>query len=1270
MSTIISYPDALSFSQNIRTFSITSSAQVIFELYRDEVLILSEKYQPTIDNEVSVSVKSVIEGLLDVSIPSGGTVLNEQLTGFGNFRAVIDGTEILFRVVKGGVSELQELPAVWLAAHFLTWQPVDKAVLQTQPEWLGLYTVSAGSVRLKAYYADETSYEGTFAETEAAILYTIRTNWGAVSAWLTAEGHSGEAVAWDVWYEVVQNAVSVRVTPVQRYRLRYCEDQEHVYVWVNTLGGIDSVSFSGALEQDYKLVHKTALHEGDNISEYDVEKPREFRQSTGYLDRYEAEWIADFFYSRKKYSVRFDGAFKRIAVTSSKIADTSQQDEVEYEFTYRLGEDLQLLNLERVNVNLPAPEGLVGFFLTELLSGLTTALYSDNLYLAVQSPFSRLWQVLTLAQLWGGALPGLVDGTTIMVVNGKLRALGAAATDTATLETIKKYIDSLLWYNEISDYRTLLISGAVIWETGLTYQSTDIVYKLSGIQYTAMAKQLTLAAADPAFGRLDTFYVDGFANLGVITGIPSANPVAPVLNGSQLGIMTVFVAAGATVPSDIANEIIYDENTEWETSETHDEDITVDFASADAPVSGGKRIKIAVAVPDTAVALPLHYIGEKYRGGRIFYLDDTGTKGLIAAEYDTANNVFWSPLSGYSVYSTGATGAGIGTGAANSLLMLASSAAKDFAVRFCDELVVDGYNDWYLPSEKELYAMWFRRYEIGNFGTRTYWSSTETEWKRARCITFDNGSALTRDKNNRYCVRAIRAFDDSTIENNLPVATCTVSNTVLTFIKPGGAVAVNSGILALHVKSSEPWLPNSFLTIESYQGSIRTGGVMLSPSATMLGYNHADDAWQLVAIQLAKFYPTGETVNKFKISLSGSWPNHIDLGFDAIRFQYNNVIPPEDALLTPGTFGSATKSLQLTVSPGGKITAVKELDIERPGGNGPDNGLADIAFEFRDLTPGTIQEYTLDISAIFKYRIIGIALETDAGTYSGVYVRINGNAVSGMSDFGINSLLTTTMATGANAVAEGNRTKLCLPATYTGLPTTIRGKLIIQKTNAALSHSPACDSETVHLAQDQNFEYVVGIAEPIFIQVYGINSQPLGFERSCSMGVWSINVIGTDAQEVKINYQKSYNGVAPALAYISEKIDLLQDTTYNFIAGLFEPVFVQIFGANGQELGFERTVTDGLWTIRIFGTDAQSARISLLTSQVLYSSGLTYIKSSLNLLQDVDYPFFIGVTEPKFIQVFGENGQTLGFERVFADAMWRITIFGSDAQAANLFIQL
>ena len=145
MSTINDSPDALSLSGNLKKFVVSSAAEITFALKQGETTILDEKYQPGADGLATIDVGAVIDRLLSVEVPTSGTI-TEQGAGVGDFTATIDGADYGFRVVKGGVAELAETAETaesWLAGHFLSWQPQEKLVLQTQPEWLGIYPTSA-----------------------------------------------------------------------------------------------------------------------------------------------------------------------------------------------------------------------------------------------------------------------------------------------------------------------------------------------------------------------------------------------------------------------------------------------------------------------------------------------------------------------------------------------------------------------------------------------------------------------------------------------------------------------------------------------------------------------------------------------------------------------------------------------------------------------------------------------------------------------------------------------------------------------------------------------------------------------------------------------------------------------------------------------------------------------------------------------------------------------------------------------------------------------
>jgi len=110
----------------------------------------------------------------------------------------------------------------------------------------------------------------------------------------------------------------------------------------------------------------------------------------------------------------------------------------------------------------------------------------------------------------------------------------------------------------------------------------------------------------------------------------------------------------------------------------------------------------------------------------------------------------------------------------------------------------------------------------------------------------------------------------------------------LSFVAPE-AFPVRDGILSLNIKSALPWRDNSMIRIESFLGVTRTGSVSMSKLTNMFSYRPGDDTWRKIAIQMYQLAPTQNTLDCFRITLMGSWPNHLDLGIDDIRYQHGIV---------------------------------------------------------------------------------------------------------------------------------------------------------------------------------------------------------------------------------------------------------------------------------------------------------------------------------------------------------------------------------------------
>ena len=163
---------------------------------------------------------------------------------------------------------------------------------------------------------------------------------------------------------------------------------------------------------------------------------------------------------------------------------------------------------------------------------------------------------------------------------------------------------------------------------------------------------------------------------------------------------------------------------------------------------------------------PSFGIGEAYGGGFIIYLDDTGEHGLIAAETDQTDGIVWdnSP----NCKKTNVSSISIGTGQSNTTRLVSVLGLGSYPARICDELVLNGFSDWFLPSLEELDCMqkglsvFDREYNLDGI---YYWTSSEapdtegTGSCYAWVQNFFTGEKRSWAKNDAApYVRAVRSF--------------------------------------------------------------------------------------------------------------------------------------------------------------------------------------------------------------------------------------------------------------------------------------------------------------------------------------------------------------------------------------------------------------------------------------------------------------------------------------------------------------------------------
>lgn len=117
---------------------------------------------------------------------------------------------------------------------------------------------------------------------------------------------------------------------------------------------------------------------------------------------------------------------------------------------------------------------------------------------------------------------------------------------------------------------------------------------------------------------------------------------------------------------------------------------------------------------------PITTKGSYYAGGVVFYLDGSGQHGLVMSDSDVGEYK-WRES---NVGAVGTTSYYIGEGKSNTEEIVQFQGSGSYAAKACNDLVLNGYSDWYLPSQGELKEAVKYESAIGLGGAR-YWSSTE-----------------------------------------------------------------------------------------------------------------------------------------------------------------------------------------------------------------------------------------------------------------------------------------------------------------------------------------------------------------------------------------------------------------------------------------------------------------------------------------------------------------------------------------------------------------
>lgn len=195
--------------------------------------------------------------------------------------------------------------------------------------------------------------------------------------------------------------------------------------------------------------------------------------------------------------------------------------------------------------------------------------------------------------------------------------------------------------------------------------------------------------------------------------------------------------------------------------------------TSDVKLAPGQNVSITgtgstadpYVISSSSASQIMHYPGELFGGGIVFWVDNTGEHGLIASLQNFST--LWSNVPD----ALGTNDNSSWNGLYNSGAIAAQPGFTNGAAKYCLDLSSGGFNDWYLPAADQLNLLFNSKYVINkvlasdnNNNTQplmstAYWSSTEYIVPfMASVLSMLDGTTTCLDKSAVAAVRAIREF--------------------------------------------------------------------------------------------------------------------------------------------------------------------------------------------------------------------------------------------------------------------------------------------------------------------------------------------------------------------------------------------------------------------------------------------------------------------------------------------------------------------------------
>lgn len=301
-------------------------------------MVFSGSYMPDFNGEISFDMKGLFDPFIRTVMPSGNTTGQESYRYV--FRAVISATratqssQTITWLVANAKMKSGESFSQYTQRNFLTHQPAEKRTTKDSPEYLTF----SGDYSLKArFYTTSGGSVDCAISTTSDPVKTVNVSYQRLKSMVNVVGKLKG------YYDIMLMSKNT-VLATQRYVLYRTTGRERYFVFVNSLGGIDTMICQGDSTLEPEATFDTGVMTDSRIALDDTDDTKIWRQHLRFPWRHR-NWIHELL-TEKQQTAIYDpesGEMEKIVLTGIDFTIGNREPLATASFTYMLADTDDLL---------------------------------------------------------------------------------------------------------------------------------------------------------------------------------------------------------------------------------------------------------------------------------------------------------------------------------------------------------------------------------------------------------------------------------------------------------------------------------------------------------------------------------------------------------------------------------------------------------------------------------------------------------------------------------------------------------------------------------------------------------------------------------------------------------------------------------------------------------------------------------------------------------------------------------------------------------------